>query len=339
MKRKIALTFGAVLSILLVATGCGDSSSAAEITVFEPPSGAIQPGSPAVASVQIKNAGPEEHKLWIGYSVQDSAGEWHDAPVSSVELGSGEESEVRELSTEPLDTPGYYRTRVSVWSEEPEGGSEARRLADTEAVSTFRVSSTQDEFNSPELDPGKWNASTRALGRGKIEPENVSIEDGNLRLTLPEATLNGGEIESRDLYGTGFYAARIKVPDAPSSITGFFLYQPPDLASEIDVEIYNDPSGTVLFTTYAGGEQTHTETMTLPFDPTADFHDYAFAYTPRNITFYVDGEPMKEYKGGLPEERMKLYINIWFPTWLSGEEPPSDRHAYVEWIEEQQAIN
>ncbi|MDQ4063612.1 MAG: hypothetical protein M3122_06935 [Actinomycetota bacterium] len=51
------------------------------------------------------------------------------------------------------------------------------------------------------------------------------------------------------------------------------------------------------------------------------------------ITFYVDGEPMQEYEGGLPEERMKLYVNTWFPTWLHGEELNSDRYTYVDWIE------
>lgn len=108
---------------------------------------------------------------------------------------------------------------------------------------------------------------------------------------------------------------------------------PPDLASEIDIEIYNDPSGKILFTTYAGGEQTHTETMQLPFDPTKDFHDYAFSYDEDSITFYVDGEPMQEYEGGLPKERMKLYVNTWFPTWLNGEVLSSDRYTYVNWIE------
>lgn len=73
--------------------------------------------------------------------------------------------------------------------------------------------------------------------------------------------------------------------------------------------------------------------MTLPFDPTEDFHDYAFSYDESSVTFYVDGEPMKEYEGGLPKESMNLYVNSWFPVWLSGEEPSSDRHAYVEWIE------
>ncbi len=119
----------------------------------------------------------------------------------------------------------------------------------------------------------------------------------------------------------------------PSSITGFFLYYPPDLASEIDIEIYNDPSGKILFTTYAGGEQTHTETMQLPFDPTEDFHDYAFFYEEDSITFYIDGEPMQEYESGLPEASVKLYVNTWFPTWLSGEELNSDRYMYVDWIE------
>ena len=123
------------------------------------------------------------------------------------------------------------------------------------------------------------------------------------------------------------------MPDAPSSITGFFLYEPPDFKSEIDIEIYNDPSDRILFTTYTDGEQTHAETTDLPFDPTEDFHDYAFLYDEESITFYVDGETVQEFEGGLPDERMKLYVNSWFPKWLSGEKPHSERYVYVDWIE------
>lgn len=140
-------------------------------------------------------------------------------------------------------------------------------------------------------------------------------------------------MESKDLHGPGFYAARIKVPNAPSSITGFFLYEPPDLATEIDVEIFNDPTGKVLFTTYAGGEQTHTERARLPFEPTKGFHDYAFSYDRDSVTFYVDGEPMRRYEGGLPDRPMRIYVNSWYPAWLGGREAVSDRHVYVGWIE------
>src|SRR4051812_20681221 len=323
--------------VIPAAAGCGGSPKqavAAEITAFESSSGILKPGSPATVSVAVKNTGTENHTLWIGYSVQDSAGEWHDAPASPVDLASGEESDAQELSTEPLETPGYYKTRASVWSEEPEGNSETQRLADFEEVSPFRVSTTREDFDSSELDPARWVATTRDLGRGELAPENVGLETGHLRLTLPADTLNGSEIESKDHYGPGFYAARIKVPDAPSSITGFFLYEPPDFESEIDIEIFNDPSGKILFTTYAGGEQTHTETKELPFDPTEDFHDYAFFYNRDSITFYVDGESIQEYEGGLPKQHMKLYVNSWFPKWLDGEEPNSDRYAYVDWIEQ-----
>ncbi len=326
-----------MLSMVFTIVSCGGSPPsedvAAEITAFEPPSGAIQPGSSAMSSVRIKNTSAENRTLWAGFSVQDPAGDWYDTPASPVKLDAGDESGLQNLYTEPLETPGYYKSRVSVWSEEPGDNPEARRLADAEEVSTFRVSSTWEDFDSSELDPDRWEATSRDLGRGELVPENVSVEDGQLRLKLPADTLDGGEIQSKNLHGPGFYAARIKVPDAPSSITGFFLYEPPDLESEIDIEIYNDPSGKVLFTTYAGGKQTHTETLQLPFDPTEGFHDYAFFYNQDSITFYVDGEPMKEYEGGLPNKPMRLYVNSWYPTWLSGEKPASDRHAYVDRVE------
>ncbi len=315
--------------------GCGDqedeSGVAAEISAFAPASGSMRPGNQAAASVRIRNTGTEARTFFVGYSLRNALGEWQDAPASPIELGPGEESEERELLTPSLETAGYYTSRVSVWSEEPEA-EEARRLADREAVSTFWVSDGREDFDSPGLGP--WEATSRKLGRGRLVPENVSVEDGRLRITLPRGTLDGGEIESKERHGPGFYAARLKAPDAPSSITGFFLYNPPDFESEVDVEIFNDPSGKILFTTYAGGQQTHTETMELPFDPTEDFHDYAFFYDERLITFYVDGEPMKKYEGGLPQRRMKLYVNSWFPAWLDGEKPDSDRHAYVDWIEQ-----
>ena len=70
----------------------------------------------------------------------------------------------------------------------------------------------------------------------------------------------------------------------------------------------------------------------LPFDPTRGFHDYAFFYDQGSITFYADGKPMKRYEGGLPERSMRLYFNSWYPAWLDGREPDSDRHVYVDWL-------
>lgn len=111
--------------------------------------------------------------------------------------------------------------------------------------------------------------------------------------------MSGGGLVSDELHGYGSYTTRVKVPRAPSSITGFFLYHPPDLASEIDIEIFNDQSRKIMFTSYKNGNKL-TETKRLPSHPTRGFHNYRFDYTPRYIEFYVDGRLMKKMSRNVP---------------------------------------
>ena len=110
---------------------------------------------------------------------------------------------------------------------------------------------------------------------------------------------------SAELYKYGSYRARIKVPDAPPSITGFFLYKEPDFEKEIDVEILNDSSGRIMFTTYAGGRKTNNVEKDLSFDPTMDFHEYRFDFYPDRAEFFVDGELMHRFTEGLPENPVR----------------------------------
>ncbi len=187
-----------------------------------------------------------------------------------------------------------------------------------------------DDFSR--LNGDFWDVSSHALGRGRLEPSNVGVEDGDLVITIPARTLNGGEIATKGFYGYGTYSARIRVPEAPGSITGFFLYKSPDYQSEIDVEIYNDHSRRILFTTYAGGSQTNTREVRLPFDPTRGFHEYSFRYAPDSVGFCVDGEPLQRFGEGLPGNPMHLMINAWFPTWLRGRPPRHDARLYVDYI-------
>lgn len=155
-----------------------------------------------------------------------------------------------------------------------------------------------DDTDNDYFDDTTWSKGDHNLGRSYLDPKNVGATDGNnLEVKLPADSLDGGEIRSQGLYGYGSYTARMKVPNAPSSITGFFLYEPPDYASEIDIEIYNDTSRKIMFSTYAGGRQTHTQTLTLPFDPTSGFHDYRFDYASKTVSFYADGKLMKRWKG------------------------------------------
>jgi beta-glucanase (GH16 family) len=61
--------------------------------------------------------------------------------------------------------------------------------------------------------------------------------------------LRGGEILTNELHGYGSYSARMSFSNVPGSIRGFFLYEAPDYESEIDVEVFNDSTRRIMFTT------------------------------------------------------------------------------------------
>jgi endo-1,3-1,4-beta-glycanase ExoK len=184
-----------------------------------------------------------------------------------------------------------------------------------------------DTFNS-----NRWIKSDHIMGRTDFDPANAVVNNGQLRLKIPAGTTDGAEIESMNYYGYGIYRARIRTADAPTSVTGFFLYRSPDLYAEIDVEIYNDGSGNVDFVTYANGQRTHHAAQQFAFNPSADFHTYRFDYNAGSLDFYVDGDLVQSWTDGIPDASMKLLVNTWFPTWLAGEAPDTQRATRVDWI-------
>ena len=169
-------------------------------------------------------------------------------------------------------------------------------------VALGQETSFSDDFTY--FDTIGWSKGDHMLGRSYLDPTNVDGQ--NLRIKLPARTFEGGEVLTNELHGYGSYSARMNLPGAPGSKTGFFLYKAPDFESELDLEIYNDSTRRIMFTTYAGGRQTHTTTVSLPFDPTAGFHDYRFdcLYDPgsgrASVTFYVDGVNMSSWDTGVP---------------------------------------
>lgn len=189
----------------------------------------------------------------------------------------------------------------------------------------------RDEFTT--FDTGRWVVSSRPFGHGAVDPANVAVADGQLGIRLPANRLDGGEVRTRTLYGFGTYTARIRVPDAPSSLTAFFLYRAPDYEQEIDIELYNDTSRRVMLSTYSGGAQTNTRTLLLPFDATADYHEYEIDYGPGSVRFLADGSALQTWTTGVPRSAMNVFVNAWFPSWLAGQAPATDRFTYVDWVD------
>jgi endo-1,3-1,4-beta-glycanase ExoK len=195
--------------------------------------------------------------------------------------------------------------------------------------------SFRDDFD--DFDSSRWIKSDHVLGLTDFDPANAVVADGQLRLNVPASTTGGAELESVDSYGYGSYRARIKAADAPSSITGFYLYRSPDYQAEIDIEIYNDGRGDVDFVTFADGRRTHHTTRAFRFDPSKRFHTYRFDYEPGRVSFYVDGKRKQVWKQDLPQGPMKLLVNTWFPAWLPGLPADEATATHIDWISYRQS--
>ena len=194
-----------------------------------------------------------------------------------------------------------------------------------------RSGNFRDEFTSFEV--RRWVKIDRPFGHGRIDSANVSVANGFLGLRLPAGHLDGAEIRSTSLYRYGSFRARMKIANAPSSLTAFFLYKKPDYAQEIDIEIFNDSTGRVMFSTYSGSTQTNSEIVDTEYDLSADFHEYTIEYDPGSVRFLLDGTELKRFSSGVPRSAMYLFVNAWFPFWLAGEIPMTDRYTLVDWIE------
>jgi beta-glucanase (GH16 family) len=165
----------------------------------------------------------------------------------------------------------------------------------------------------------QWTAEHHTLGKGLLDRTNVSQGPIGLLLTLPAGAYDGAEIASAQRHRYRNIEARMKTPIAPGSISALFFYEGVRKRNdEIDIEIFNDDSHEIMFTTWVQGRQTNNVRVPLPFDPSAAYHDYRIEWSPGRVAFYVDGSLMTEFTTGVPGDAMYILSNVWWPTWLNG---------------------
>lgn len=305
-----------------------------KIKALDKAKGIYQSGDKVITQLTLQNTLNQSQVLWIGYSLKDPLGKYYDIPAKSITLGM-EEIERIEMEWEvPVNInliSGEYDLFLTIWDLEPvHGQTRAKRLAHFESQGEVQIFRNIDNFNK--FDNKIWNASKHSIGRGNFLPENVQLINETLRIILPGDCLSSGEIQSKELMKYGRYEVSLKAPDAPSSITGFFLYQAPDFMQEIDIEIYRGETNKIYFVLYAKGKKTKEIVKELDFDPAKDFHIYTIDYYPEQVSFYVDGEKLASFQDGIPQEKMYLMLNAWYPNWV--EEPSDAKRSILEidWI-------
>ena len=207
--------------------------------------------------------------------------------------------------------------------------SVASRLVDPQYVGAFGKLWFFDDFNG--FDAARWDKGSHALGRGRLDADNVDVDGGDLTLRLPAKKYDGAEILSKEQYKYGEYAARMRCPQAAGSVSAFFLYQDaPSKNDEVDIEIRNDGSRRVEFSTWVGGKHTNYTRRTLSFDPSAGYHEYRISFHEDWVSFYVDERHLQKWTSGLPAGSMRVMSNAWWPTWLSGSRPKKDSYTRID---------
>ncbi|SFC33109.1 Glycosyl hydrolases family 16 [Alkalibacterium subtropicum] len=290
--------------------------------------------TPLNVSVEIAAAPSLARTLWLGFSIVSPLGNTTDFPLAEVTPEPGGAvtfplAYLLEASVPDDLTSGPYTAVFSLWDSDPIT-KDAVRLAKLRKTDAFRLYNDIEHFQT--FDDKEWYSRNGQLGRTLLKNGHVAVSSDRLTIRIPANTLEGGEIQTTALRHFGSYEVSMKLPDAPSSITGFFLYKAPDFHHEIDIEIFNQPESNVLFTSYHEGMTQHENKTSLAFDPTAGFHRYRIDHYPDRVSFYIDDTKVQSWDHGFTMEPMHLMVNTWFPEWLDGLAPEEDQKLYIEWI-------
>lgn len=192
-----------------------------------------------------------------------------------------------------------------------------------------------DNFSS--LDRGKWSVSSGwSNGPYMVNDWQASQSKFGAGLTLMLAAkksgkhpFSSGEVQSRELFGHGYYETRMQAATGSGVVTGFFTYTGPPFGqpwNEIDVEILGAKPKEILLTYFYKGDKV-SHVHKVDFDATQSLHNYAFDWQPGKIEWFVDGNSVHQVDGAelpLPDRAQKLMMHIWASETLTDWVGPFD---------------
>ncbi len=202
-----------------------------------------------------------------------------------------------------------------------------------------------EEFNSMEELNQNWWVSGWGNVPKQYRKENVTIEDGILKLTMIPDSLNGaprplcGEItytSEKVLYGS--FRASIKTTHLSGGVVGWFVYKhgaPGDgNLHEIDMEILTEDLSQIQYTLHHDHHTVDHVIDPLEFDPSAAFHEYRFDWYPDSVLFFIDGIQREILTVQVPDDSCQIMLNYWSnnnPHW-GGDMPSDTSHMWVDYM-------
>lgn len=157
----------------------------------------------------------------------------------------------------------------------------------------------------------------------------------------------GAELRTIDTFLYGRIEARYKATNKEGTLASFFTYfdgTPSDpwassKWNEIDLEILGRYNNSVQFNAITPGQTNHVRANFVNFDPSQDYHIYAFEWTPDYVAWFIDNVEVYRQTGDhiltLSHEQ-KIMMNIWNPTaesWAGTWNPKIlPAFAFYDWV-------
>ncbi|CAE8709837.1 unnamed protein product, partial [Polarella glacialis] len=199
-----------------------------------------------------------------------------------------------------------------------------------------------------------WTWSDGGLSEGQVRfaKEQIRFENGNMKIVaepisssihtqscsnaevgrVAQKKLVSGEMRARyNQFRYGRYEARMKAPEVQPGnpnidgnfVATMFVYKDAKFNHwrEIDFEVTGDSAHSVT-TNMLSADHTsawkagiqHSEQISTPGNVRKDFHVYAFEWLPDKITWYIDGQKVREQHPGslhIPDMAGKIMMNLW----------------------------
>uniref|UniRef100_A0A0D9WZP7 Xyloglucan endotransglucosylase/hydrolase n=1 Tax=Leersia perrieri TaxID=77586 RepID=A0A0D9WZP7_9ORYZ len=136
----------------------------------------------------------------------------------------------------------------------------------------------------------------------------------------------GVGFQTKEKYLFGWFSMNLKLAgnDSAGVVTAYYMCSDVDAAperDELDFEFLGNRTGepyiiqTNVYRSGVGGREMR---HSLWFDPTADFHSYSILWNPKQIVFFVDKVPIREYRNSDKPNKffpimkpMYVFSSIW----------------------------
>jgi beta-glucanase (GH16 family) len=178
----------------------------------------------------------------------------------------------------------------------------------------------RDEFDS--LDPEFWELATHTFQHNYawFSPANARVENGMLLLSItndmaPSEPLPGeipkafsaAEVRTRQSFLYGRFRTRARFAAGSAIVTSFWGFYDRyamgtgvEADNQIVIEGGNAPEHLLRYTVVAPSPAVTTNENPA-FDPSAEFHELGYDWTPDEVRFYMDGEMRAVVTGAAAE--------------------------------------